>query len=153
MNAQRPNPKPSDDESASYERDKTFSASQVAEPMAAYHVQRQASTEKKTAPPARQIDGHQVSREVWQFAVANDLLPHLETAIRLVYDCFAAVKKIEFVNVIDPELKNNSWITIEAAVSGTVEEVLTQTNQFDREMIKHVPIEKGALICFVAGGF
>lgn len=153
MSAQRPNPKPSDEESVSYERDTTFSASQVAEPMAAYQVQRQATAEKKSAPPARQIGGHQVSREVWQFAVVNDLLPHLETAIRLVYDCFAAVKKIEFVHVIDPELENNSWITIEAAVSGTVEEVLAQTNQFDREMIKHVPIEKGALICFVAGGF
>ncbi|MCL4706261.1 hypothetical protein KJ068_13920 [bacterium] len=153
MNMQRPKPQPPEDEPVSYQRETTPPANQVAEPMAAYHVQRQPPAEKKSGLPARQIGGYQVSREVWQFAVVNDLLPHLETAVRLVYDCFAAVKKIEFVYVIDPELENNSWITIEAAVSGTVEEVLAQTNQFDREMIKQVPIEKGAMICLVAGGF
>lgn len=93
-----------------------------------------------------------VSTEVWKFATAHDLLPHLETAVRLVRECFPTVRKIEFKYVVDPEIANWSWIAIAIKVSGTVEVVLAQMNRFDDEMIKQVPIEKGAKICLAVGG-
>lgn len=152
MNVQRPKPQPLNEETGSSEQDLTPPANRVAEPTAAYHVHRHVSVEKKKALLTQQIGSLQVSKEAWQFAVVNDLLPHLETAVQLVYDCFASVKKIEFMYVIDPELENNSWITIEAAVSGAVDEVLAQMNRFDEEMLRRVPIEKGAMICLAIGG-
>lgn len=72
--------------------------------------------------------------------------------MRLVYESFPIVSKIRFEHAIDPEIENNSWITIEVVGSGTVAEVLTQMNKFDREMISQVPVEKGARICLAVGG-
>jgi hypothetical protein len=62
------------------------------------------------------------------------------------------VRKIDFEYVIDPEVENNSWIDLAIKVSGTVEEILAQMNRFNNEMIKQVPIEKGAKICLGVGG-
>lgn len=131
---------------------KTESVSRVAESVAAYSVARPRSTYKRQPSLSRRIAGHAVSNEVWQFAVENDLVPHLETAIRLVRECFPTVRKIEFFYVIDSEVENWSWITIAIKVSGTVEEVLAQMNRFDNEMIRQVPLEKGEKICLRVGG-
>jgi hypothetical protein len=141
-----PRPYPEVDQS------KTNSATRVAEAVAAYSVVRPRSTYKRQPSLSRRIAGYSVSSEVWQFAVENDLIPHLETAIRLVRECFPAVRKVDFEYIIDPEVENNSWITIEIKLSGNVEEVLAQMNRFDDEMIKQVPIEKGAKICLGVGG-
>jgi hypothetical protein len=133
-------------------KSKIASANRVAESVAAYSVARPRSTYKRRPSLSRRIAEHVVSDEVWQFAMVNDLIPHLETAIRLVHECFPTVRKVDFEYVIDPEIENNSWITIEIKVSGSVEEVLAQMNRFDDEMIKQVPIEKGAKICLGVGG-
>jgi hypothetical protein len=121
----------------------------VAEPATAIYSVAKPSPLRKSLQTmaARQIAGYSVSDDVWQFAVANDLIPHLETAIRLVRACFPTVREIDFAYVIDPEIENNDWIDVAIKVSGTVDEILAQMNRFDDEMIKQVPIEKGAKIC------
>jgi len=124
----------------------------VAESVAVHYGTRPATPGKAPRTSARQIAGYAVSPEVWQFAVANDLLPHLETAVQLVRACFPTVRKIDFEYVVDPEIENWSWITIAIKVSGTVDEVLAQMNRFDDEMIKQVPIDKGGKICLRVGG-
>lgn len=135
------------------DQSKAKSANRVAEPaVAAYTVARPKSAHKRQPSLPRRIAGYHVSDEVWRFAVANALIPHLETAIRLVNECFPTVRKVDFRYVIDPEIEKNSWITIEIKVSGSVEEVLAQMNRFDDEMIKQVPVEKGAKICLGVGG-
>jgi hypothetical protein len=132
---------------------KSEAPSRVAEPATAvYSPTKPSAIKKSLRSPMKQIAGYDVSTEVWQFVVDNDLAPHLETAIRLVRACFPTVRKIDFEYVIDPEVKNNSWIDLAIKVSGTVEEVLTQMNRFDEEMIKLVPIEKGAKLCLSVGG-
>lgn len=128
------------------------SPNRVAESVAIHYGTRPATLGKVPRASARQIAGYRVSTEVWKFAVANDLLPHLETAVRLVRECFPTVRKIDFEYVVDPEIANWSWIDLAIKVSGTVEEVLAQMNRFDDEMIKQVPIEKGAKICLAIGG-
>lgn len=131
----------------------TGSPNRVAESVAIQYGTRPATLINK-APriSVGRIAGYAVSTEVWQFAVANDLLPHLETAVRLVPACFPTVRQIDFEYVVDPEIANWSWITIAIKVSGTVEEVLAQMNRFDDEMIKQVPIDKGGKICLRVGG-
>jgi hypothetical protein len=134
------------------ENSKTTSTTRVAESVAAYSVARPRSTYKRQPSLSRRVAGYTVSNEVWHFAVENDLIPHLETAVRLVQTCFPTVRKIDFEYVIDPEVENNSWIDLAIKVSGTVEEILAQMNRFNNEMIKQVPIEKGAKICLGVGG-
>ena len=129
------------------------SLNRVAESVAIHYGTRPATLRKAPRTSARQVAGYTVSTEVWKFAAAHDLLPHLETAVRLVRECFPTVRKIEFKYVVDPEIANWSWIAIAIKVSGTVEVVLAQMNRFDDEMIKQVPIEKGAKICLRVGGF
>jgi len=129
-------------------QEKRETPSRVAESaVAAYSVAKPPALGKSPRPSAKRIDGYVVFNEIWQFLVKNDLLPHLKTAIRLTHACFPTLRKIDFEYVIDPEVENNSWIDLAIKVSGTVEEVLAQMNRFDDEMIKQVPIEKGAKIC------
>ncbi|MGH7451476.1 MAG: hypothetical protein ACRENG_09045, partial [bacterium] len=59
-------------------------ARKVAEAVATYIVR---STPKPRAA-ARTIAGLTVDGEVWAFVKANNLLPHLETAIRLARETF-----------------------------------------------------------------
>lgn len=152
MSQQQPKSLPPEKEPGSSAADSAPATNRVAEPVAAYQVQQQPLNARQSAPPTHVVSGHHVPSEVWQFAVANELLPHLETAVRLVYESFSVVSKIRFEHAIDPEIANNSWITIEVVVPGTVAEVLTQMNKFDREMISQVPVEKGARICLAVGG-
>jgi len=128
------------------------SPNRVAESVAIHYGARPATLDKASRISARRIAGYTVSNDVWQFAIANDLLPHLEAAVRLVRTCFPTVREIDFEYVVDPEIENWSWITIAIKVSGTVDEVLAQMNRFDDEMIKQVPIDKGGKICLRVGG-
>jgi hypothetical protein len=133
---------------------KSKAVTRVAEPATAVYTVAKPSPLRKSLRPitARHIAGYSVSDDVWQFAVANDLIPHLETAIRLVRACFPTARKTDFAYVIDHEIENNAWINVAIKVSGTVDEILAQMNRFDEEMIKHVPIEKGAKIYLAIGG-
>jgi hypothetical protein len=115
----------------------------VAEPAAAaYTVARPKSTYKRRPSSPRRIAGHEVSDEVWRFAVANDLISHLETAIRLVRECFPTASDFRFLYEMDWEIENRHWITIEIKIAGTTEEILQQYNQFTAKIVREVPPEK-----------
>ncbi len=94
----------------------------VAESLAVYTPMRGRST----MTVRRRIAGISASNEVWRFAAKNDLLAHLETAVRLAKECFRRIEGFHFTYDIDPEIENESYITIRATVYGTVEELLPQ---------------------------
>ena len=131
---------------------KTRPRSRVAEPVAIYHAPRRTAIARKSSSLGKHIGGYHASNEVWRFAVANDLIPHLERAIRLAREHFPSVRNVGLEYVIDPEIADNSWITIAIKDSGAVHEVLTQINRFDDEMINQTPASKRDKICLGVGG-
>ncbi len=124
------------------EKDEAFS--HVAEPVAAYSVATPTSTSlrKPHRVETKRIAGFAVSDEVWQFAAANDLVPHLETAIRLVHECFPTVSDIQLLYEIDWEIENRSYIVIEIKIAGTIPSLLEQYDRFTTQKIRQVPPEK-----------
>ncbi len=128
--------------------DKDEALSQVAESAAAYSVATPTSTSfrKPQRVEEKRIAGYAVSDEVWQFAVANDLRPHLETAIRLVHECFPTASDIQLLYEIDWEIENRSYIVIEIKITGSIPSLLEQYDRFTTQMVKQVPPEKGEKI-------
>jgi len=90
----------------------------------------------------RRISGYAVSDEAWRFAVANDLIPHLETAMRLVHECFPTLSEVQLLHEIDREMENKSWIAIEIKITGSQASILEQYNRFTLQMIRQVPPAK-----------
>lgn len=122
---------------------KTESATRVAESVAAYSVATPAKAYKRQPSLPRRISGYLVPDEVWQFAVQNDLLAHLETAIRLVHECFATVNDVKLAYETDWEIENKNWIAIEIKTVGEIEDILAQYNRFTMQMVRQVPPDKG----------
>ncbi|MFQ5641340.1 MAG: hypothetical protein ACE5IR_25455 [bacterium] len=88
------------------------------------------------------IAGIPVPQEVWQFAVKNELIPHLETAIRLVRESFHQVGEIQLSHDIDPEIENESWITLLVKVKGSTSELLREHLNYKKGMREIVPLSK-----------
>ncbi|MDZ7359752.1 MAG: hypothetical protein ONB46_03355 [candidate division KSB1 bacterium] len=107
---------------------------------------------KKAAPLQHQIAGVSVSDDVWRFAAANDLIPHLEIAIRILFESFREISKVRFAYEIDPEIENESWIAIRAKVDGTLEELLHEDLAYTTAIVRAVPIDKLPLIRFIPSG-
>jgi len=124
--------------------EKTEALSHVAESVAAYSVAIPTSTplRKPWRVEEKKIAGYAVSDEVWQFTVANDLKPHLETAIRLVHECFLTVSDVRLLYEIDWEIENRSYIVIEIKITGTIPALLEQYDRFTMQKIRQVPPEK-----------
>lgn len=120
--------------------------SRVAEPLAVYSTARPSANRAPRRIIERRLAGLTASEEVWRFAVAHDLIAHLETAVRLVRECFPTVQAIKLLHEVDWEDENESWIAIDIKVVGTVEAVLEQYNRFTSGMVKLVPPDKGAKI-------
>jgi hypothetical protein len=118
--------------------------SHVAEPAAAYSVATPTSTSlrKPHRVEEKRIAGYAVSDEVWQFAAANDLRPHLETAIRLVHECFPTVSDVQLLYEIDWEIENRSYIVIEIKIAGSIPALLEQYDRFTTQKIRQIPPEK-----------
>jgi hypothetical protein len=114
----------------------------VSESLAVYTPTRRRAV--SSAP--RRIAGIAASDEVWRFAARNDLLAHLETAVRLVKECFLQIGKMSFTFEIDPEIENESWISIHAAIKGKLDDLLQQWQAFDRAMVRNLPPDKQSLI-------
>lgn len=107
---------------------------------------------KKTVSLQHQIAGVSVFDDVWRFATANDLIPHLEIAVRILFESFHEISKVRFAYEIDPEIENESWITIRAKVDGTLEELLHEDLAYTRAIVRAVPIDKLPLIRFIPSG-
>lgn len=83
-------------------------------------------------PPARTIAGLAADDEVWSFVRANDLLPHLETAIQLVRKNFLDVRDMRLSYEPDPELPKFNSVVIWAKAHGTVEALFEQEKKYVR---------------------
>ena len=119
----------------------------VAESLAVY-----TPTRRRTVSSApRRIAGIATSEEVRRFAARNDLLAHLETAVRLVIECFLQIGKMSFTYDVDPEIENESWISIHADIQGTLEELLHQNLAYGKAIVRALPIHKLPLIRFAPG--
>jgi len=99
-------------------------------------------TDAKWKPPARTIAGLVADDEVWTFVKANDLLPHLETAIQLARKTFTDMREIKLSYDPDPELPFFNCVTINAKAKGTVEEVFAQDQNYTRIFVETLPSEK-----------
>lgn len=123
--------------------------SRITEPVAAYSTAKSSSLGRPRRLAARRIAGLIASEEVWRFAVAHDLIPHLETAMRLVRECFPTVQKVKLLYEIDWEDENRTWIAIDIGdieSAGTQQAILEQYDRFTREMVRQVPPDKGEKI-------
>jgi len=123
-------------------------AGKVAEGLATYAY----TPVKKPMPLQHQIAGVSVSDDVWRFAAVNDLIPHLEIVIRILFESFHEISKVRFAHEIDPEIENESWITIRAKIDGTLEELLHEDLAYTKAIVRAVPIDKLPLIRFIPSG-
>jgi len=114
----------------------------VAEPVAAYVY----APSQSMTPASRFIAGIPAAESVWRFAVANELVPHLETAVRLVQKSFHQAGEVKFTYDIDPEIENESWITLWFKVSGPLDNLLNEQSTYRKGMRQAVPINKLPLI-------
>jgi hypothetical protein len=111
-------------------------AGKVAEGVATYGV---LATQKPKA--ARTIAGLAADDEVWTFVKDNNLLPHLEKAIRLVREKFINVREMRLSYEPDPEIQKFNSIGIGVKVRGTVEEVFEQEKKYIRAFNETVPFQ------------
>jgi hypothetical protein len=99
------------------------------------------SVPPKKVEPAR-IAGLPASDEVWRFAQENALVPHLETAMRLVRESFKEIREIKLSHAPDPEIPHWESIVISLYVTGSVEELLSSDQNYRRTFIAAVPNEQ-----------
>jgi len=137
-----PKPYPDADSAMSEQIDK------VAEGLAAYAY----TPIKKAASWQHQIAGVSASEEVWRFAVVNELIPHLETAIRLLFESFHKIDKVRFAYEVDPEIENETWIAIRAKVEGRFDELLKEDLAYTKAITRVVPVDKRPFIRFIPSG-
>jgi hypothetical protein len=107
---------------------------------------------KIPATSPRFIAGLEAPEEVWAFANQNDLFLHLETAIRLVHECFPSVKTIKLNYEIDWESENESWIAINIEAPGEVAKILQQYLLFNQRIIQQIPPSKSNMVLLGIGG-
>jgi len=124
--------------------EKNETLSHVAESVAAYSVATPTSTtlRKPRRIEEKRIADNAVSDEVWRFAAANDLKPHLETAIRLIHECFPTLSDVQLLYEIDWDVENRSYIVIEIKIIGSIPALLEQYDRFTLQIIRQVPPEK-----------
>ncbi len=115
----------------------------VAESLAVY-----APARSRNTTTVRRIAEISAPNEVWRFAAQNDLLAHLETAVRLAKQCFRRIDGFHFTYDVDPEIENESYITIRATVYGTVEELLPQDWALTQALVRSLPRDKLHFIHF-----
>lgn len=120
------------------------SANKIAEPLAVYTTVH----ERKTTNVRRRLAGIPVADEVWRFAARNDLLAHLETAVRLAKECFKKIDQFGFSYDVDPEIENECWINLHARIKGTFDELLQEDSAYTRAMVRALPLDKQTFIRF-----
>ncbi|MDZ7360398.1 MAG: hypothetical protein ONB46_06685 [candidate division KSB1 bacterium] len=113
---------------------------------------RLSKTQERPLSASKKIAGVEMPDSVWQFARKNALFPHLETALRLVHECFPSVKTIKLAYEFDWEVEDESWIAINIQVSGKVDNVLEQYLFFNRLMAQRLPPDKSDKILLGIGG-
>ena len=109
----------------------------IAEGVATYIVH---STPKPRVA-ARTIACLVVDDEVWAFVKVNNLLPHLETAIRLAQEIFPTLREMKLAYEPDPESLFFNAVVIYVKAVGTVEELFEQENRYIRAYGRYISHE------------
>jgi hypothetical protein len=125
--------------------------SKIAEPVASYAPPVTMSVTKPKVK-SRRIAGLEASEEVWNFAQKHRLVPHLETAVRLVKESFHDIRKIHLSFEPDPEIPGLDGIAINIKVGGTLDELVKQDQVFALRFIKALPNEHRSKISLFVGG-
>ncbi len=122
-------------------------SAKVSESMATYSTT--APTKHwKPAAPAHRIGGLEASDEVWQFAQEHQLVPHLETSIRLARETLYDLRGLELTFDPDPEIPSLHGIGIHAKMGTTdLEEWERQYRNFQRRFLKEIPPDFDSKIC------
>jgi hypothetical protein len=134
--------------SKKYPQPKSDSAkpSKVAESVASYTVS-PAATKTKSLAKSRRIAGLEASDEVWEFAQKHQLVPHLETAVRLVKESFRDLRSIYLTFDPDPEEPNLDGIIIHIKTGDSIEEREKQYRTYALRFIRDVPNDVRSKIC------
>jgi hypothetical protein len=134
--------------SKKYPEPKPHSAkpSKVAESVAGYTAS-PAATKRKSLAKKRRIADLEALDEVWEFAQKHQLVPHLETAVRLVKESFRDLRSIYLAFDPDPEEPNFDGIIIHIKTGKSIEEREKQYRAYALRFIQEVPNEVRSKIC------
>jgi hypothetical protein len=105
----------------------------------------------KWRPSTRTIVGLAADDEVWAFVKANNLLPSLETAIRLVREIFPNLQEMKLAYEQDPELSFLDAVVVYAKAVGTVESLFDQETRYVRAFGRNIPYEDSHKIVMLLG--
>ena len=82
---------------------------------------------------------HAIPDEVVRYCQSHGLLPYLETALRLVDECFQPIQRLELSVEPDPEVEDEAAVIIDIRVAMTVDEVLKRREMYARRLVDAVP--------------
>jgi hypothetical protein len=85
------------------------------------------------------IAGLEASDEVWDFAQKHQLVPHLETAVRLAKESFRDIRRTYLTFEPDPEIPSLHGIAINVKAEGTVDELVQQDRAFALRFAQEIP--------------
>jgi len=123
--------------------------SKVAEPVASYATSASASAIKPIAS-RRRIAGLDASDEVWDFAQTHQLVPHLETAIRLAKESLDNPQGVYLTYEPDPEIPRLHGIGINARISSdNLDDWERQYRAFQQRFLREIPKEVQHQICLL----
>ncbi len=123
--------------------------SKVAEAVASYTVSPSAIARTPVAK-SRCIAGLEATDDVWEFAQKHQLVPHLETAIRLVRESFHDIRTIYLTFDPDPEIPSLDGVVIHARAGGALEDLVQQDRAFALRFVQEVPNEvRGKISLFL----
>ncbi len=105
----------------------------------------------KPAAATHRIGGLEASDEVWQFAREHQLIPHLETSIRLARETFRDRRGIRLSFDSDPEIPSLDGIGIRVKAKGSLEDLLQQDRAFQERFLNEIPRDYHGKICLFVG--
>ncbi len=103
---------------------------------------------KKSIARPHLIAGVAVTDEVWRFAATNELHTHLEIAVQIVRQSFQKTAEMSFTYDLDPEIENESYITMHAKLQGTLEDLVKEHQAYMKAIVRAIPANKLPLISF-----
>jgi hypothetical protein len=123
--------------------------SKVAETAVATYTVSPAAKRKPVAK-GRRIAGLEASDEVWEFAQKHQLVPHLETAVRIARESLDNPRALSLTFEPDPEIPSLHGIGINAKISSrNLDDWERQYQAFDQRFAQEVPREFHLKICLL----
>jgi hypothetical protein len=120
--------------------------SKIAELVASYAPSVTMSVTKPKVK-SRRIAGLDASDEVWNFAQKHRLVPHLETAVRLVKESFKNIRTMYLTFDPDPEEPKLDGIIIHITIGGPREEWENQYKVYALRFSEEIPNDVRSKIC------